>query len=358
MRLVADAVAVRPGSAAIIVGNLLLGWAAAVPEDELIVLVAGEPDMPLPASAKVESISSASGSLAARLWAQSVGVLRASRRLRADALLGGVTASALLGASCRYGVIVYDLRHELRPEQFPASRRLARRLLYGWSFNRADALICISERTRRDLVARRPRLAAKAYVALPGADHAARWRPPDNDRTPYVLAFGHFPNKNVDAVLRAWRLFRGDQRLRICGLSATARADAERLVSELGIAERVELLPWLSDEEFEAVFAGAAGVLFPSDFEGFGLPAIEALLLGTPLVISPDPALLEVTGGHAVVTADDGPEGLAAAIERALVLTPEQLAAGVEHARAFTWERMALQTRAALGQPQSPVSSR
>jgi glycosyltransferase involved in cell wall biosynthesis len=173
-----------------------------------------------------------------------------------------------------------------------------------------------------------------------------------------VLAFGHFPNKNVDGVLRAWHLHTGDQQLRICGLSAAARTDAERLVEELGMSERVELLPWLSDEQFEALFAGACGVLFPSDFEGFGLPAIEALLLGTPLVISPDPALLEVTGRHAVVTEDETPEALAAAIERALDLSPEQLAAGAEHARQFTWERMAREVRAALLQPQSPVSSR
>ncbi len=176
MRLVVDAVAIRPGSAAIIVGNLLIGWAAAAPEDELIVLIADEPQLPLPESAAVESIASGSASVPARMWAQSVGVRRASRRLRADALLGGVTASALLGAGCPYGVMLYDLRHELRPNQFPAARRLARRILYGWSFARADALICISERTRRDLLARRPQLSAKALVALLGADHAVRWR--------------------------------------------------------------------------------------------------------------------------------------------------------------------------------------
>jgi glycosyltransferase involved in cell wall biosynthesis len=352
VRLVADTVAIRPGSAAIIVGNLLIGWAAAEPDDELIVLVADEPQLPLPDSARVEAIGGG------RAWAQSVGVRRAARRLGADAVLGGVTASVLLGAPCRYGVVLYDLRHELRPDQFPLGRRVARRLLYGWSFRRADTLICISERTRQDLVARRPRLKAKARVALLGADHAARWRADRDGQPPYVLAFGHFPHKNVDGVLRAWQLYEGSVQLRICGLGRQARANAERLVSELGIPDRVELLPWLSDEQFEAVFAGASGVLFPSDFEGFGLPAIEALLLGIPLVISPDPALLEVTAGHAVVAPDDSPPTIAAAVERALARSAEALDAGREHARAFTWERMARQVRAALAQPQNPESSR
>jgi glycosyltransferase involved in cell wall biosynthesis len=364
MRLVADTTAIRPGSAAVIVGNLLKGWALAAPEDELIVLVADRPQLPLPDSAKIEDVGNPT-SLPARLWLQSVGIRRAARRFEADAFLGGVTAGALLGVGCPYAVMLYDLRHEVRPAQFSARRRLARRLLYGWSFRNADAFICISERTRRDLLARRPKLDHKAYVALLGSNHADEWRPAPNDSGGYVLGFGHFANKNVDGVLRAWKHYASDHAeitLRICGLSESGRASAERLVSELDISERVELLPWLSDDDFAAIFAGASAILFPSDFEGFGLPAIEALRLGLPLVVSSDPGLMEVTGGHAVVTEDDSPQSLAVAITRALELTPEELAAGKEHARDFTWERMARQARRAFaepnGQPQRPVSSR
>jgi glycosyltransferase involved in cell wall biosynthesis len=332
------------------VGNLLKGWATAAPEDELIVLVAKEPRLPLPESARIEDVGDP-GSLAARLWLQSVGVRRASRRFQADAFLGGVTAGALLGVGVPYAVMLYDLRHEIRPAQFSASRRIGRRVLYGWSFRRADVLVCISERTRGDLLARRPRLRAKAIAAPLGSNHAEGWRPSPNGTVRYVLAFGHFPNKNVDGVVRAWKLYAAEHSeltLRICGLSRDGRAAAEGLVRQLGIGDRVELLPWLSDEEFESVFAGAAAILFPSDFEGFGLPAVEALRLQLPLVVSPDPGLMEVTDGHAVVTDDDTPENLAAAIERALALTPAQLAAGRDRALTFTWERMATQARDAL----------
>ena len=351
MRVLVDAVAVREGSAAVVVGQLLAGWAAVAPEDELIVLAADTPKFVLPLGARLELLTPGSSALG-RLWAQSLGVRRASRKLKPDALIGGVTASALLGACCPYGVIVYDLRHELRPGQFSLRRRLVRRLAYGWSFRRADALFCISERTRRDVLTRRPRLRSKTHVALLGADHAAGWRARAADDGRYVLAFGRFANKNVGLVLRAWRAYADGRRhglsLRLCGLGGETRSDAERLVAELQIEDRVELLPWLSDEEFAALFAGAAAVLLPSDFEGFGLPAVEALLLGRPLVISQDPALLEVTGGHAVVARDGSPDSLASAIDEALQLTPERLAAGVQHARRFTWERTARRVREVL----------
>ncbi len=358
MRLVVDAVAVRPGSAAIVIGNLLAAWAVVAPEDQIIVLVSSPREFSLPDSVTIETVVNGSTSVLGRLWAQSAGVRHACRRLGADGLLSAVTASSFLGSSCPHGAIVYDLRHELRPGQFSVRRRLSRKILYAWSFRRADALICISERTRGDLLASRPRLHAKAHVVRLGADHAGGWCPSGDDAEPYVLAFGHFENKNVDRVLHAWRLFAAGHNgaiLRVCGLTGNTRRAAERLVSELGIEHRVDLLPWLADEAFEAVFAGATAVLLPSDFEGFGLPAIEALLLGIPVVVSADPALLEVTAGHAVVSGERV-EHLAAAIGQALTLTPERIAAGVAHARGFTWERSALAVRGIMVQLGPPLA--
>ena len=128
--------------------------------------------------------------------------------------------------------------------------------------------------------------------------------------------------------------------------------EPQRLVAELGLGSRVELLPWLPDERFQGEFAGAAVVLFPSGFEGFGLPAVEAMLLGRPLVVSADPALLEVTAGHAVVAADTAADTaadiLAAAIDAATARTEQQLADAARHAAGFTWARAAARTRAVL----------
>jgi glycosyltransferase involved in cell wall biosynthesis len=354
MKLVVDAVGVRPGSAAIVLQGLLRGWVQVAPEDEIVALTDGPPAFEVPAGVAVQRLVDGRAGLRARLAAQTTGVRLACRRLGADALLSAVTAGAFLGANCPRGAIVYDVRHELRPEQFSRGRRLVRRISYSWTFRRADALFCISERTRQDVVSTRPGLAGKTHATLLGADHAADWHAaPDAATDRYVLAFGHFPNKNLAGVLRAWQACapHGNIRLRVCGLPRDARPEAERTVTELGLGNSVELLGWLDDEQFRSVFAGAAAVLFPSDFEGFGLPVVEAMLLGIPVVVSTDPALLEVSGGHAVVAADGRPETLAAAIETALQHSPRAIEAAKEHARTFTWGRMATQIRDVLTQP-------
>ncbi len=149
-------------------------------------------------------------------------------------------------------------------------------------------------------------------VARLGSDHVADWPRRDPD-VPYAITFGQWGNKNVGLVIDAWAALatRGEAMpLSILGLPATARGTFERQVADRGLGDLVTLLPWLTDEDFRTTFASAALVVFPSDFEGFGLPAVEAMRLGIPLVISPDAALLEVTGGHAAVMSDFATDAL------------------------------------------------
>ena len=107
-------------------------------------------------------------------------------------------------------------------------------------------------------------------------------------------------------------------------------------------------MPWLPTDEFRECFASANLVVFPSDFEGFGLPAIEAMRLGKPVVISPEPALVEVTGGHAVVTAGPDAGALARAVVDARSRSTRQLAAARAHTDRYTWDRAALAMRTML----------
>ena len=134
----------------------------------------------------------------------------------------------------------------------------------------------------------------------------------------------------------------------LVGLPADERDAVQTRVASMGLADIVTVRPWLNRIEFQRCFVSAALVVFPSDHEGFGLPAIEAMRLGIPLVITPDKALLETTDGLVTVTEDWTADSLARAVPRALQSTPEEVKRCVEHATKFTWRRMAGEMRSLL----------
>jgi glycosyltransferase involved in cell wall biosynthesis len=353
MHLVIDAVVVSRGSSAVVIEHLLRGWRREFPTDRLTLLSSAEgPAFPVPEGVAVETLRAprAMGRLGG-LWLRTVGVRRATRQLRADAALSGVPASGLAGTGCVRGLILYDLRHELRPEQFSRATRLARAVSWRWSMSHVDGIYTISHRTLDDLRTLHPRLARRGVAAPLGSEHAAAWRPAQPADGRYAIAFGHFANKNVPAVLEGWAAFcrdHPDWRLRLVGMGAADRASATAQVDTLGIGTQVELMPWLDDGAFAACFAGASLVVFPSDFEGFGLPAVEAMLLGIPVVVSSDAALREVTGGYAAVARSVGADDLRAAMEEAIAQTDEQREAGRRFAEGQTWTGMARTIRTSL----------
>ena len=356
MHVVFDAIAVRAGSASIVVEHELAAWARERDAERMTVLTSAKTQLVIPADVAVVQLEPPMRGALGELWLRSVGVRRASRRLGADALISGVTASAVLGAGCPRWAIVYDVRHELRPAQFSAARRAVRRVSYGWTFRRATGLFCISKRTRDDIVAKRDWLQDKAIVTPLGSDHVDVWpRPaaPADDRPAehYAIAFGNFGNKNADKVLCAWADFcktDSELTLRLVGMSGGERAALTEQATVLGIADRVQVMPWLDDAEFQRCFTGARLVIFPSDFEGYGLPAVEAMRLRLPVVISGDVALAEVTGGHATVAADLAPKQLAEAMRQALATTDVELDAAYRFIEPVTWAQTIKPIRADL----------
>ncbi len=171
---------------------------------------------------------------------------------------------------------------------------------YRIGYRRADAILAISQRTRDDLLAAHPYLRGRRVVAAQlGADHVLDWAP-RRAGPPYALAFGQWGNKNVGLVIDAWVLMRQAGAdvlpLVIVGLPADGREATMGAVRERALDDLVTVQPWLSTKEFQRTFTSASLVVFPSDFEGFGLPALEAMRLGIPVVVTPDKALLEVTG--------------------------------------------------------------
>lgn len=233
------------------------------------------------------------------------------------------------------------------------------RARYRETAQRADLVLCVSAWTRSRFLAHFPDAdATRLRVVPPGVD--GRFRPEATEDLPalraslgldgpYALFVGALvPRKNPGVLLDAWtRLPAGAPALVLAGpdggLLASLRAHAERL----GIASRVRFAGHLDDAFVPALTAGATCLVLPSRMEGFGLPALEALACGTPVVHSARGGLREATGGHAIEVDPDDPEAVAAGVRRVLddEATRARLRAeGLAYAAGFGWDRTARAT--------------
>ena len=174
--------------------------------------------------------------------------------------------------------------------------------------------------------------AERLAVAHPGVE--PRFRPDGPARDlgrPYVLGLGTLePRKNLGRLVEGWRRLGGDLSLALAG--GEGWGDRPEL-REPGI----HALGYVADDEVAALYRGAAAFVYPSLYEGFGMPIVEAMACGTPVVASSHPSLDEACGGAAVRVDPHEPEALAAGIEEALARREELVPLGLAHARAFTW---------------------
>ena len=183
-------------------------------------------------------------------------------------------------------------------------------------------------RRRRRQPARFP--AERIHVAYPGIDPRFR---PEGTRAefehPYVLAVSTLePRKNLGTLIDAFERLRGrrDELLLVVAGGLAPGVDAP------GVPEGVRLLGYVEDDELAALYRGALAFVYPSMFEGFGLPVVEALASGTPTVASTHPSLDEAAGAATMRADPNDPDALAEAIEIALAGNDERRAAGFTHA--------------------------
>jgi glycosyltransferase involved in cell wall biosynthesis len=201
----------------------------------------------------------------------------------------------------------------------------------------AARVLTVSERTKRDLEELYHLPAARIVVTPNGVDPA--FGPADGagdelQRAPYVLAVGAIQErKNQSAALRAAR----EAGLELVVVGPTKD---ERIAAELR-ARGARLEGYVPLERLAELYRGAACLVQASRHEGFGLPVVEAMASGTPVVTVPDPALLEVAGDAAVVVPEDE---LADGIRQAVTERDRLAAAGLERARSFSWEATARAT--------------
>ncbi len=268
------------------------------------------------------------------LWEQFVLPVEARRR-RIDVLFNpGFTAP--LTCSCPMVTVFHDLQHKRHPEYFRWLDLPFWRLLLWISARRSRGLIAVSNATREDLQRFYGVNATTIYHGVePKFFEIAKRREPKD----YLLCVSTLhPHKNIARLLRVYGRKPDLPKLIVTGLRGFA---AEQL--EAMRPASVEFTGWIAREELYELFRGARGFIYPSIFEGFGMPVLEAMAAAVPVACSDIPVLREVAGDGAIYF-DPLDEG---AMERALVrLATEQLAteAGQRRAAEFTWEKTARAT--------------
>jgi len=223
---------------------------------------------------------------------------------------------------------------------------------------RCDALIFISDSTRRDFLKTFPYPEERAHAIHLGVGGA--FRPQDAAAVaavreryriagPYLFFVGlHYENKNLSRLLEAFARSGLDADFTLVLAGPAPDAAAHRVLLErigaLGIGPRVNLIGYVAEADVPALYAGAAAFMFPSLYEGFGLPILEAMACGTPVLTSTTSSCPEVAAGHAVLVDPQSVDEIAAGIGKAVALDAARRDAARRYALTKTWQRTAAET--------------
>ena len=251
------------------------------------------------------------------------------------------------GLRCPTVVTVHDLSFEHHPEWMAPHDRVLFQTLVPRAVRRAARVLTVSETTRRDLVERYRVPSERVVVTHNGVHHRFRPDGPRLERPPFLLFVGALhPRKGLVVALEALARLPDAPPLLVVGPAKHGAPAVEAAVARLGLERRVELVGHVDDDELARLYRSASAFVFPSLFEGFGLPVVEAMASGTPVVTTTAGSLPEVAGGAAVLVAPGDPAALADGIERALADAPDRRAAGLANATRFRWDALAERTAA------------
>jgi glycosyltransferase involved in cell wall biosynthesis len=259
---------------------------------------------------------------------------------------------------CPVVVTVHDVSYARAPELFSKRDRALLRFVRG-SVRRAARVIAVSEFTRADVCDLYGLDAAKVVAIPNGVGTAFRPRDDAKERVrerfgidrPYMLCVGALqPRKNVPLAIEAYAQIMGrgtDCELVVAGGDRGGRIEVLDAILRTRLTGRVHLVGHVEDEEMPALYGAARALVFPSLYEGFGLPALEAMACGTPVIASNTTGLAEAVGDAGLTVDPRSADELAEAMRRVLAeegLRERLVAAGFARAAEFTWARAARAT--------------
>ena len=279
-------------------------------------------------------------------------------------LLHSMASTAPLWGRFRRVVTVHDLIYARFPDAHAGLRDKGMRVLVPAAVRRSQRVIADSHSTRDDLVALLGIAPERVDVVPLGLGAVQREQPLEERELRARLALGERrvvlslsakrPHKNLLALIGALARIAPDERplLVLPGYATAHELELRAHASTLGVAEDVRFHAWVSSAELEGLWAIARAFVFPSLYEGFGLPVLEAMARGVPVACSNASSLPEVAGDAALLFDPRDEAAIATAISR--LLSDESLRArllerGAAQAKRFTWERTARQTLESYG---------
>jgi glycosyltransferase involved in cell wall biosynthesis len=260
-------------------------------------------------------------------------------------------------------VTVHDLAFLAYPAAFHAAKRRYLTAMTRLSVHRARRVIAVSAHTRDDLM-RHFGVPAERITVIPNAADArfhpaadagavARFKAAHNLPDRFILFVGtREPRKNLRRLIEAFALLDdADVRLVIVGASGWLTSDLAPLVQSRGLSDRMQFTGYVPDEDLPHWYQAATVFCYPSLYEGFGLPVLEAMACGTPVVTSRTSSLPEVTADAALLIDPTDVRALAHALHSVLAddaRRREMSEAGIARARFYSWERTAADTLAVV----------
>jgi glycosyltransferase involved in cell wall biosynthesis len=361
MHIAFDGTTLRPGRTGVgyYTEHLLENLAEHAGTDDLTVISNRPIDStrPLPRHVRTH----VSGSWTPRfIWMQSYAP-RALRSIRAD-VVHFTNGMLPLASSAATVVTIHDMSLTMYPRFHPLRRIVLNRPLVDLAARRADAVITVSDAAKRDIVrlygidADRVHVvheaAAPAFQMVHDTVLLRRVREQYGLAERFILYVGTIePRKNLPKLIDAFarRRVAGDlvHQLVCVGPYGWLSEDIEQQIDYLGIRDAVRFTGYVAFDDLPAIYNLAEMFVFPSVYEGFGLPVVEAMACGTPVITGPVAALAEVAGGAAERVDPLDVESLGDAMVRLAENRDRREAlskAGIERARGFSWQRAALDT--------------
>ena len=276
------------------------------------------------------------------LWEQIALPIEASR-YRLDVVFNpGFTAPIF--ARCPNVTVFHDLQHKRHPEYFRWFDLPFWRMLLWMSAHRSRTLIAVSQATREDLEHYYPFTKGRVEVIPHGVNEDFFALDRSKAESDLLCVSTLHPHKNLERLIRAFVSKPRDFKLILAGMRGFHADVIDGLIAELKCADRVRVTGWIPRDELMQLYATARAFIYPSTFEGFGMPVLEAMAAGIPVACSSIPPLKEVAGDTALFFDPLDEAAISDAIDR--IMSDEALRArvtqsGRDRSSEFTWARAA-----------------